>query len=198
MIFPVEIFKSVMVAISGSVNRLFSATGRADETIIGKMYQHYGFRSSPPADTELATIKYGNNIISVAENDGNTPGKSAGAQIVSESNFEVGEVRIYSNGAFNNIILSPTPSVLPTFSININSDRGIYLNANDGKENVGIQASIVAVLSDPNHTAQALVTKAYSDAVTQWFTINAAALTSAGCTTFTAPLNSTTTVLVSE
>lgn len=52
-------------------NRYYSAQGRPDETVKGKMYQHYGFRSSPPTEgIELVHLEQGNNAISVAENDG--------------------------------------------------------------------------------------------------------------------------------
>ena len=122
----VQVFRSLLVSITGTVYRIFSAKGRADETLTGKMYQHYGFRSNPPADTELATLKFGNNIISVAENDGNT-----GVQSI---NFmEVGETRLYSDSTVNNtnnIILSPGTIVNgdPRISLQINSDRAMKIN----------------------------------------------------------------------
>ena len=36
--------------------RSFIADGRPDETIAGKMTQHYGFRSQPPSGTELLCL----------------------------------------------------------------------------------------------------------------------------------------------
>jgi len=70
----IQMIKGLLQVITGSADRFFKALGRIDETIAGKIYQHYGFRSSPPEGTELMTVTYGNNCASVAENDGSMLG----------------------------------------------------------------------------------------------------------------------------
>jgi hypothetical protein len=145
MFSPLQVFRSLLNYVSGSTYRYFSARGRSGETIDnGRMYQHYGFRSNPPKDTELATLKWGNNIISVAENDGNT----------AEGKFPMGdgEVRIYSAGdasTVNNIILNPAKNTLypAGISILIEAAADIYILAGKGK--VSIQTSAVTIF-DPN------------------------------------------------
>ena len=66
----INIIRGIIKSITGNTNRFFKSSGRPDEEIQGKIYQHYGFRSAPPAGVEHLTIQYGNNNVSVAENDG--------------------------------------------------------------------------------------------------------------------------------
>lgn len=67
----VKVIKSIIKKIVAAVwgNMRWWGTGYADSTLSGKMYQHYGFKSYPPEGTENVQIDYGNNVVSVAEND---------------------------------------------------------------------------------------------------------------------------------
>jgi hypothetical protein len=201
----IQVFRSLLVSITGTVYRIFSAKGLADQTLAGKMYQHFGFRSTPPVDTELATIKFGNNIISVAENDG--VGATAPPQPLS------GETTIYSSDG-DYIYLRNDPSVSNTLVLNskknMEFDVGDTLNPGTLEIRTGkVQIGKIPVSLGP----QALVQKAYSDALTLWIntylvsSVNAA-MAAAGVPnptpninpliSFTPPVTSTTLALESD
>lgn len=97
--------RSMIKTLSGIANRYYTADGRPDEKVKGKMYQHYGFRSHPPEGVELIHIEQGNAGISVAENDGN---------ILTPSNnipMDVGSVAMYTDsGNYINLIPAGTGS----------------------------------------------------------------------------------------
>ena len=105
----------------------YTADGRPDETLGGKLYQHYGFKSSPPAGVELVHMEQGNNGFSVAENDGN----------IMESLGVSGDVSIYAihNGKVNSIALTEnfvsiiTDTANPQAAIVIEKDTDVTIQA---------------------------------------------------------------------
>lgn len=119
----IKFIRALIKTITGTSSRYFEASGRPDETVSGKMYQHYGFRSNPLPNTELMTIQYGNNNVSVAENDGN---------LLSTTSQDVGDVVVYSvhNSTEKNVVS------LKIDGINIQSDKIITIRIQDKTQNV--------------------------------------------------------------
>jgi hypothetical protein len=66
----IKFIRSILSKLTFGKHSVFEGSGRVDETITGVMAQHYGFASVPPKGVELYTLQFGNNNISVAENDG--------------------------------------------------------------------------------------------------------------------------------
>ena len=85
---------------SGTDYRYVSCNGRADERLSAKIYQHYGFKSAAPKNTERLTIVYGNNTVSVAEND---------IDVITKQ-LQNGEVILYT-GDQNSIDLLPNNTI---------------------------------------------------------------------------------------
>jgi len=117
----IRFIRAIIQSITGTTNRFFLAEGRPDETVKGKMYQHYGFRSMPPQGCELFTIQSDNNSVSVAENDGDV-GKTVYGTLAE------GDVAIYTinggilkilNGGNFNIVTKKSGSY---YSFNFNGD----------------------------------------------------------------------------
>ena len=190
----VQIFKSLLNFVTTGVNRYFQATGRADETIDGgKMYQHFGFRSNPTQNTELVTVKYGNNILSVAENDGNTPS----FQLI--PTLQVGDTILYS---LSDYIYLPNASTPATSSALVSAlatnGFSFEVKLNNGQFNGNILFFAHKIqCANENNISQPLATQAFVTAVENWFSTNSAALTSHGCTPFVPPVNAVTTALES-
>ena len=93
-----KFIRSIVRTLTGKTDRSYTGDGRPDEKIAGKMYQHYGFRSQPPAGIELVHLEQNNIGISVAENDGS----------IFSADQETGDVAVYSqhSGKSNAITLS--------------------------------------------------------------------------------------------
>jgi len=66
--------------------------GYADEQLSAKMYQHWGFKSYPPAGTEDIKVHWGNNVISIAEND-----QSSDLASIEYNENQVGCTILYAN-----------------------------------------------------------------------------------------------------
>lgn len=99
-------------------DRYYKAFGRPDESLKGKIFQHYGFRSAPPEGVEMFHIESGNNGYSVAENDGNLSDKSG--------TLEDGDMVIYTktgnyircNASGNVVIVTQKNNTSYSFEIN--------------------------------------------------------------------------------
>lgn len=94
----VDVIRGALLKLAGSTYRTFASTGRALEVVSGKMFQHYGFRSMPKG-ADLIILRYGNNAVSVAENDASL------APTLSE-----GQVAVYADGRTASevsVVLSP-------------------------------------------------------------------------------------------
>ena len=89
----IKIIRAILKTLTGTVYRTFTADGRPDELIGGKLVQHYGFSSSPPVGTELVTLQMGNNNFAVAENDGSI-----------KPDLDEGDTALYSIGSGENFI----------------------------------------------------------------------------------------------
>lgn len=118
-----QLIRGILTSITTSAQkayRTFVAEGRVDETISGKIMQHYGYISIPPAGSELITLQFGNNSFSVAENEP-----------VVVSAMANGDVLLYVSPTVANnkkveIKLKGTPS------INITCESGkVYINADN-------------------------------------------------------------------
>lgn len=146
-----DIIRGLIQTLTGSVNRIFTAFGRPDETIKGKLYQHFGFRSSPPVGCELLTIQYGNNNVCVAENDGSAPG----TVVVPNTN----ETAIYSNNGKNSVWLRNDAQSL-TSTVIITADKKIDISS----------GSITQIYSLAYTTTQPLMTEAYKTSLELYLT----------------------------
>ena len=119
----INFIRTLIKTLIGTGDRYFTGQGRPDETISGKMYQHYGFRSIPIENCELMTVQYGNNNVSVAENDGNL--------LATSSSTVAGDVTVYSvHDTKINVI------GLHSDQLNIQSDTIITIRIRDKTKNV--------------------------------------------------------------
>jgi len=139
----IRVLRGILTAltdIAGTVYRQFTADGRVDEEITGVMYQHYGFASSPKPGADLVTLQYGNNNISVAENDGSL-----------RPSLDPGDVALYANGAagsFNGILIQPAGNSIDILT----TDGSIHLVA-DGSSIINISATNVYLGAAPGDEA---------------------------------------------
>jgi hypothetical protein len=142
----ITIIRSILSSLGVALNtaktygyKTFFGTGRADEHITGKMYQHYGFSSMPPTNAcELITLQYGNNNISIAENDGGQVANISMAQ---------NDVMLYGKNQdddYNSIYLNMKSGgvkieIESTGGISMQADQDIDMAAPDG--NIGLSAT---------------------------------------------------------
>lgn len=131
----IKLLRSIIKTFTRGVHNTFTGTGRAGESLSGMMVQHYGFSSVPPAGIELITLQYGNNNISVAENDGS--GKTNTIARL-ETNLPEGSVAIYTPMQDNNdntlvILLKPGDTPI------------IYVVAEGGQVDVGADNMMIQV-----------------------------------------------------
>jgi len=64
------LIRGIVTAVTEGMIKLFSASGRSDETFEDREYiQHYGFSSRPLAGAELIIINEGNHYVAVASDD---------------------------------------------------------------------------------------------------------------------------------
>ena len=70
----IKIIRSLLLKLiyGDGAYRTFFSTGRPDEALSGKFYQHFGFASTP-TKADMIVLQWGNNCISVAETDGQQP-----------------------------------------------------------------------------------------------------------------------------
>ena len=62
--------RGIVIAITEGLIKLFSASGRTDESFEQREYfQHYGLTSRPLEGAEIIILKEGNNIIAIASDD---------------------------------------------------------------------------------------------------------------------------------
>jgi phage gp45-like len=62
--------RGIVISVWEGFIKLFSATGRTDESFDQREYfQHYGFTSRPQTGAEIIIIREGNHIIAVASDD---------------------------------------------------------------------------------------------------------------------------------
>jgi hypothetical protein len=94
----IKFIRSILSKLTFGKHTVFEGSGRVDETITGVMAQHYGFASVPPEGVELYTLQFGNNNVSVAENDGK--GKTEIAR--TQGSFGPGTVAVYTPLSDNN------------------------------------------------------------------------------------------------
>lgn len=123
-----KFIRAIIRTIVGTGSRSYTADGRPDEKLAGKLYQHYGFRSSPPDGVELVHLEQGNNGFSVAENDG---------EIISITPAVVsGDVAIYSAHESNLNIIT-----LRDKTLNISGQSKIFITVrnSDGQVVIGRQ-----------------------------------------------------------
>jgi hypothetical protein len=168
------------------------SVGRVGEGLTGKLFQHYGFRSIPPKDTDLVTLQDGNNNYSIAENLHN----SAFGEL-----FER-DVLVYtaSDATGPTVYLHPGDDG-SLLTIYIGDKQAITLDTQENKLTIETEGCFITLdnsagtvtIDDGSALAQKLVTKTYSDTLNAWFTANATALASAGCTAWVAPLTGGTT-----
>lgn len=119
----INFIRALIKTLTGTGDRYYTGTGRPDETTTGKMYQHYGFRSVPIENCELMTVQYGNNNVSIAENDGN----------LLSTSLVTGDTAVYSvHGTKSNII------ALHADQLNIQSDTLITIRIRDKTKSVVI------------------------------------------------------------
>ena len=105
-----------------SGNRNFTASGRANETLTGRFFQHYGFRSSPRQNVEGICLKQGNNYVSIAESDG--------VPETSMLTIKEGDTVLYSTGDDNKI--NNFIQCSATEDLVVGSGSNIILNTGDG------------------------------------------------------------------
>jgi phage gp45-like len=148
----ITIIRSILSSLGVAFNtaktagyRTFFGTGRADEHISGKMYQHYGFASMPPEGAELITMQYGNNNISIAENDGS---------VVSTVDLQKNDVMVYAkNGdefSFLNMFMklgSVLMSMETTGDFAVQADKDITLDTPDGNIEMSATSGTMALKS---------------------------------------------------
>lgn len=66
----IEIIRAITTAFDNTIKK-FTSNGRYGETLTGRFFQHYGFKSSPPDGTEHINLRAGNAVdMSIAESDG--------------------------------------------------------------------------------------------------------------------------------
>lgn len=66
----IEIIRAIITAFDNTLKK-FTSNGRYGETLTGRFFQHYGFKSSPPDGTEHINLRAGNAVdLSIAESDG--------------------------------------------------------------------------------------------------------------------------------
>lgn len=116
-----KFIRSIIRTIIGKTDRSYTADGRPDEKLSGKMYQHYGFRSSPPPGIELVHLEQGNLGFSVAENDGS----------IFSADQETGDVAVYSqhNGKSNAIVLGA--DAVGIFGDTDDTETAVYVDADN-------------------------------------------------------------------
>jgi len=65
-----RLIRTILTSITDAAAKLFSATGRAGETINSReLFQHYGFGSSPLPGAEVLVVAQGNTTIAIASED---------------------------------------------------------------------------------------------------------------------------------
>lgn len=185
----ITLIRGILDDISGLVSsvayRVFTAFGRPDEILRGRLYQHYGFRSVPPKGVEVLTLQQGNSNVSVAEMDGQTIGNKA---------LESGDTYLYSSD--NNFVWLTNKDSL--FSVFLAAKKNIVISTSDGdisinnlKDtgdiNIEVQsnghiniAGVTEVGNGP--TFQVVATKAFKDAVEAYLSTIVTAFSSLGYT----------------
>ena len=156
----IDVIRGVLKSIATTANntyQTFVAFGRPDETISGRLMQHYGFTSIPPEGTELITLQYGNNCYSVAEN--------TGIPETVEPPVSPGSVRVHIPTSLNgnNIITialtpaSQSPSgygVIEIVSKNgqiiVQAEKEIQIGTADGSGDVTVISKNSVFLGDAN------------------------------------------------
>jgi phage gp45-like len=113
-----EIIRSLLQTIATGIYRVFTGSGRGDEVLKGLLYQHYGFKSVPPVGCDLLTMLYGNNCISVAENDGDA------LIVATDTPFKAGDVYMYTG---NNNFIRLNDDATATVSLTVKSDKDIEI-----------------------------------------------------------------------
>ncbi len=65
-----SLIRGIVTAVTEGMIKMFSASGRSDETFEGREYfQHYGYTSRPLAGAELILVNESNHIVAVASDD---------------------------------------------------------------------------------------------------------------------------------
>lgn len=136
----VDVIRAILKTVTNGVYRTFTADGRSDETLGGKMMQHYGFSSKPLAGTEILTVQYGNNNFSIAENDGDI-----------KPDLDPGDVALYIQGSttdYFGILLQQSSNNITVLT----ADGNIQIIAS-GNSTININATNVYVGADPGDEA---------------------------------------------
>jgi len=153
-----------LVAAGNAAYRTFTAYGRGNEIVSGKIFQHYGFRSQPKQGADLVTVQYGNNSVSVAENDGNLYPVA----------LKEGQVAVYADGADGSevvIALHSNDNVEGGDKglIDIHTANGsIQIIAGNNQititqNNAGITAPSIKLGADPNDQLKKLCMESFAD-----------------------------------
>jgi len=138
-------------SIKEGVIRKATITGRVDETKVVSHYQHYGFSSMPASDPmmDCVCLEDGNNTAIVAEDNGNL-----------RPPLTTGQVCLYVDT--NNYILMDADGSLTIKT----KDKPVTIDSGSGDVTVKTTGSLK--LGDASGT-QELMTKAYADAIVQYF-----------------------------
>lgn len=144
-------------ALISSVNaakKIFTSSGRYDETFTGRIYQHYAFKSNPPVNTRHIVLQDGvSKSLSIAEDDGIGIELSSGDAVVGFDN----DNKIYLTKSGNTLMIKFTGN------ITIQTSGKVYIGDSGSKKKLATEDFVLSVYN--THTHAGVTTGGSSTAV---------------------------------